>query len=74
MPIDKLIGMKAFSLQRILDFEPDFLQGDDEHQHDSTVSSCSCKFEGELNVNMLEAWIGEIITTKASVLSSNITF
>merc|ERR1740121_1977036 len=41
---------------------------DGEHEHDPTVSSCSCKFEGELNVNLLNRWIGEIMRTKATDL------
>lgn len=45
-----------------------FLIPEGEHKHDSTVSSCSCKFEGELNVNKLKAWISELTLTKGKDL------
>merc|ERR1712178_74118 len=49
-----LIGVGAFDIKRVLDFEPEFLTDlDAEHQHDETVSSVSVKFEGELFVNGL---------------------
>ena len=42
-----VIGVGAFDLDRVLDFEPEFLTDlDAEHEHDPTVSSVSVKFEG----------------------------
>eukprot|EP00913_Durusdinium_trenchii_P029117 g27300.t1 len=52
-----LLNLDAFSLDRVLKMDPEFLDTEGEHQHDQTVSSCSCKFEGELNVNKLQDWI-----------------
>jgi G3E family GTPase len=63
-----LINLGAFDLDRVLKMDPEFLDPDGEHQHDMTVSSTSCKFEGELNVNKLQEWISEIIETKATDL------
>lgn len=63
-----LINVGAFDLEKVMKMDPGFLDTDGEHQHDSTVSSCSCKFEGELNVNKLQKWIGEIIQTKSNDL------
>jgi len=57
----KLIKLGAFDLERVLKMDPEFLDTDGEHQHDQTVSSCSCKFEGELNVNKLQGWIQELM-------------
>merc|ERR1719487_1890191 len=34
------------------------------NQTDLSVSSVSCKFQGELNENKLQRWIGEIIPTQ----------
>jgi len=56
-----LLNLGAFSLERVLSFDSEFLDTDGEHQHDSSVSSVSCKFLGELNENKLQRWIGEII-------------
>ena len=64
----KLLNLDAFSLERVLKMDPEFLDTDGEHQHDLTVSSCSCKFEGELNVNKLQDWISDIIQSKGTDL------
>ena len=41
--------------------DPEFLDTESEHEHDDRVTSTSCKFEGSLNVNKLENWIGELL-------------
>ena len=34
VPIKSLLGQGAFDLQRILEIEPEFLEGDHHHNHD----------------------------------------
>jgi len=54
----ELIAVGAFDIDRVLEFEPEFLTDlDAEHQHDERVSSVSVKFEGELLIMGLEIWI-----------------
>ena len=48
--------------------DPEFLDTDAEHEHDQRVTSMSSKFEGELNVNKLERWVGNLMKTKAEDL------
>lgn len=55
----KLINVNAFSLDRIVEMDPGFLEIDAEHQHDKSISSISFKFDGEMNKNRLHWWIGE---------------
>ena len=64
----ELIGIGAFDLSKTLEMDPEFLDTDAEHEHDEKVTSTSSKFEGELNVNKLERWIGELMQTKAEDL------
>ena len=64
----ELIGIGAFDLSKTLEMDPEFLDTDAEHEHDENVTSISSKFEGELNVNKLERWIGELMQTKAEDL------
>ena len=64
----ELIGIGAFDLSQTLEMDPEFLDTDAEHEHDENVTSTSSKFEGELNVNKLERWIGELMRTKAEDL------
>jgi len=57
-----ILNVKAFELERVLDFDPEFLDEDQEHQHDSTVSSVAVKIEGEVNINLLQSWIQRLVT------------
>lgn len=61
----KLINISAFSLDRVLEMDPEFMDTEGEHQHDQRVSSISFKFDGELNVNKLERWLSVMLRTKA---------
>eukprot|EP00927_Polykrikos_kofoidii_P061091 TRINITY_DN55981_c0_g1_i1.p1 TRINITY_DN55981_c0_g1~~TRINITY_DN55981_c0_g1_i1.p1 ORF type:complete len:428 (-),score=104.00 TRINITY_DN55981_c0_g1_i1:314-1597(-) len=63
-----LINLGAFELERVLEMDPAFLDIDGEHQHDASVSSVSCKFEGELSIDKVNRWIGELITGKGTDL------
>ncbi|KAL7475646.1 hypothetical protein ACHAW6_001556 [Cyclotella cf. meneghiniana] len=57
----ELLKIGAFDLKRVLDFEPDFLADDQEHKHDQTVSSVSCRVKGNVNQEMLNRWISRLI-------------
>merc|ERR1719331_2227953 len=61
-------NISAFSLDRVKEMDPEFLNTDGEHQHDARVGTCSSKFEGELNMGMLQEWIGELMRTKGTDL------
>mmetsp|Transcript_16484 Transcript_16484/g.48528 ORF Transcript_16484/g.48528 Transcript_16484/m.48528 type:complete len:328 (+) Transcript_16484:225-1208(+) len=56
-----LLNIRAFSLDRVLKFEPDFLEDDGEHEHDASVVSCATKFEGNLNCYKLQRYIDGIL-------------
>ncbi|MEL0268716.1 MAG: GTP-binding protein, partial [Euryarchaeota archaeon] len=64
----ELINIGSFDLEKTLEMDPEFLDTDAEHEHDQRVTSTSSKFEGELNVNKLERWIGNLMQTKAEDL------
>ena len=64
----ELINIGSFDLQRTLEMDPEFLDTDAEHEHDQRVTSTSAKFEGELNVNKLQRWIGGLMRDKAEDL------
>ena len=57
----ELINIGAFDLERTLEMDPEFLDTEAEHEHDDRVTSTSMKFEGELNVNKLERYIGSLV-------------
>ena len=57
----ELVNIEAFDLEKTLDMDPEFLDVDAEHQHDERVTSTSLKFEGELNINKLQQYIGKLM-------------
>lgn len=64
----ELINIGSFDLDRTLEMDPEFLDTESEHEHDQRVTSTSARFEGELNVNKLDRWIGELMRDKGEDL------
>ena len=65
----KLLGVGAFDVSRVLEFEPEFLTDvDGEHEHDERTTSVSVRFEGELLAQALSDWISKLITQKGADL------
>merc|ERR1712241_553113 len=63
-----VLNLQAFELDRVLDFDPEFLDEDQEHMHDETVSSVSCKIKGNVNEMMLSRWLQRLIQTDGANL------
>ena len=61
--LSEVLGRDAFSLDRILEVEPDFLSGLHEHEHDDYVSSLSLVTDQPLDPGKFFPWIQEIIQT-----------
>jgi G3E family GTPase len=68
LPMAEVMGRGAFDLSRVLEMEPDFLSGDDEHEHDGAVGSVSCEAERPINPERFHQWIGELLQTKGQDL------
>lgn len=64
----ELLGIDAFSLDRVLEMDPEFLDPDQEHEHDPSVVSAACKIDGEVNVQMLSQWISRLISKEGANL------
>jgi len=64
----KLLNIGAFNVDRVVEMDPEFFNVDGEHQHDTTVSSVSVRFEGELNYVQLKMWISKLMRAKANDL------
>jgi len=56
-----ILNIGAFELKRVLDFDPEFLKEDAEHEHDSSVSSLGVRCDGDVNYHMLQMWIQRLI-------------
>lgn len=58
----ELLNIRSFELKRVLDFEPEFLEPENqEHLHDTSIVSSSVKIDGEVNQEMLSRWINRLI-------------
>ena len=51
--LDAILDVGAFSLDRVLADDPEFLDPDAEHQHDLTVTSVGIEVEGDLDIERL---------------------
>ncbi|MBE1603437.1 CobW family GTP-binding protein [Actinopolymorpha pittospori] len=58
-----ILDVGAFDLSRVLETDPLFLEQTD-HQHDATVGSVGFEVPGEVNVDRLNTWLGELLATK----------
>ncbi len=68
VPIEAVVGRDAFSLQRILEREPEFLSGEDHHEHDSEVTSVSFEVERPIDPERFNAWMTQLLATKGQDL------
>jgi G3E family GTPase len=68
VPIDDLLGRGSFDLDRILEIEPDFLTGEDDHEHDDGITSVSLTHPGYLNEDRFREWIGGVLAEQGQDL------
>jgi len=68
VPIDAVIGRDAFNLARILEREPEFLSGEDDHEHDSDILSVSFEVSKPIDPEKFNAWITQLLANKGQDL------
>ena len=59
--LDEVLGLNAFSLDRVLEVEPDFLTSDHDHDHDDDVTSVSFVSETPLDLDRFQQWFGQLL-------------
>ena len=62
-PLEEILGLNAFSLDRVLEVEPDFLDSDHDHEHDDDVTSVSFVSDTPLDLEKFEKWFGNLLQT-----------
>ena len=63
-PLEEVVGLNAFSLDRVLEVEPDFLDSDHEHEHDDDITSVSFVSETPLDFEKFQSWFGKVLQTR----------
>ena len=62
VPLDNVLGQGAFDLARILEREPDFLNGEaHEHEHDGDIKSVSLTATKPLDGDRITAWLRALL-------------
>ena len=60
VPVDQLLGVGSFDLDKVLEMDPEFLTASD-HEHDATVVSVGIVKKGTCDLERLNRWIATLI-------------
>ena len=63
-PLEEVVGLNAFSLDRVLEVEPDFLDSDHDHEHDDDITSVSFVSETPLDFEKFQTWFANVLQTR----------
>ena len=63
-PLEEIVGLNAFSLDRVLEVEPDFLESDHDHDHDDDITSVSFVSDTPLDFEKFQSWFGKLLQTR----------
>ncbi|CAE7921053.1 Cbwd1 [Symbiodinium necroappetens] len=66
--MDFILGIQAFSLDKILEMDDAFLEDNQDHQHDDRVTSCGFHVKGEVDQQKLNGWLGKVLQEKGNDL------
>merc|ERR1719321_2233767 len=66
VPLEEIVGIRGFSLDRVLEADAEFLSDNQEHMHDSSVSSVGIECDGECELAKLNEWIGKLLREKGA--------
>jgi G3E family GTPase len=61
LPITEVLDRGAFDLKRAVELDPDFLSGEDEHEHNEDVSSMSFEVSQPIDPEKFNAWMGALL-------------
>lgn len=66
--VDSVLGLHAFDLKKTVEMDPEFLNTENVHQHDTTVSSLSVVEKRPLDLDSIQTWINNLIKFKGTDL------
>lgn len=61
LEVEQLCNIRAFSLDRALEFDATFLDDDEDHEHDPNIKALGVKLRGPLNQNRLNVFFAEVM-------------
>ena len=66
--VDNVLDIHAFDLKKTVEMDPEFLNTENEHEHDSTVSSVSVIEKRPLDLDAIQRWINYLLTQRGTDL------
>jgi G3E family GTPase len=64
VPMDQILGVEAFELERALSLDPGFLAEEHEHEHDDAVGSVALVEERPMDLEKLGRWISDLVSNR----------
>ncbi len=64
VPMDQILGVGAFELERALSLDPGFLAEEHDHEHDAAVSSVALVEERPMDLEKLGRWISDLVGSR----------
>ncbi|USJ01260.1 GTP-binding protein [Xanthomonas prunicola] len=61
VPLDEVLGLAAFTLERVLEIEPDFLDEGQTHEHEEDIGSVSLQLQQPLDPMRFQQWFGALL-------------
>lgn len=61
VPVEELCNVRAFSLDRALEFDSTFLDDEDDHVHDPSIMALGVKLRGSLNQKRLNIFFEQVL-------------
>jgi G3E family GTPase len=62
--LDRILGRGAFDLSRLLELEPELLEGEAEHEHESDIKSISLSTAKQLDGDKVTAWLQKLLAER----------
>ena len=60
--VNDVLNIHGFDLKRTLEMDPEFLNTDGEHEHDQTVTSLSITEDGDVDLDDVQKFVGQVIS------------
>ena len=62
---NQVLNLHAFDLKKTVEMDPEFLNTENEHEHDTTVSSLSVLEDRPLDLDSIQTWVNTLLREKA---------
>jgi G3E family GTPase len=63
-PMDQILGVEAFELERALGLDPGFLLEEHAHEHDDAVGSLALVEERPMDLDRLGSWLSDLVAKR----------